>query len=254
MDRNDLLFWTDILSDHAMFQVNALSYKEAKFIAEAERFHYFFKNSNESIRHGQNIDMHVLESNTSNFINFKKKIIVSLLNHSILINFSPSFINHMINEANEFLGLFHPLPQSENVESSFGASLESPLKPPSLYTKIWLADASGHASTMASFLDLSETFLIQQAEYFKFTFDNLVKKASEINMTGENLKTDINTDLLKEETIGTLEEFIKFCEKTGELLDKKTIMGIGTFSSAVTNHFIKEHRYFINKIMHKTVG
>ena len=262
MDRNDLLFWTDILSDHAMFQANALSYKEAKFIAEAERFHYLFKSSNESIQQGQNVDMHILENNTSRFIDFKKKIIINLLNHNILINFSPSFVNHMVNEANEFLGLFHAPSRPQKTEPSLNSSITSVSGPSAghspasypLYIKIWLADASGHASALASFLDLAETPSIQQGEYFKFAFDNLGKKASEISMIAENLKEDVsvellkNVELLKEETINTLEEFIKYCEKTGELLDKKTIMGIGTFSSIVTNHFIKEHRYFIDKV------
>ena len=231
---NDLLFWTDILSDHAMFQSNAFSHSEENYITEAERFNQIFKRYHQTILSQKTADLHALENDTINFINFKKTIIHNLLHHNILINFSPSFVNHMVNEADEFLNILR-----------MG---RCPLEKPPHYIKTWLADASGHAVTLSSFLDLAETTTINHAQFYKDTFDKLEKKASEISMIGENLKAKINPELLKEETIEILNEFIKFCMTIGEQLDKKKIMSTGTMSSAITNHFIKEHRYVINKL------
>lgn len=236
MERIDLLFWTDILSDHAKFQINALSSKEEKYIAEAKNFKELFKKYNELITSGQNIDMRVLENDTAKFIAFKKKIIYELLNHNIAINFSPSFVNHMVNEANEFLDMLHS-----------GTCAEKTEEPP-LYIKIWLADASGHASTLSSFMDLAEVPLIHQAELFKELFDKLGKKASEIDMIQKNLGIGVDIRLLTSETVEILQEFIDFSRKIGELLDNKKIMAIGTLSSDITSHFIKEHKYFIDKL------
>ena len=236
MTRNDLLFWTDILSEHAMFQTNAFSYKEERFIAEAEKFHQIFKSYNQVILSGNNVDLRTLESDTIRFIDFKKKLIFGLLQHQVKINFSPSFINHMLNEADEFLSILRSGSCPVKTENA------------ALYIKTWLADASGHASTLSAFLDLAETPSIRKAEFFKNVFDNLDKKASEISMISGNLKTKINIELLKEEVIEALNAFIQFCAKTGELLDNNKIMSAGTLSSMITNHFINEHKYFIHKI------
>jgi len=236
MDNNDLLFWTYILAEHAMFQTNAFSHKEEIYIVEAENFNHTFKMYNQAIASNQSIDLQTLENDTINFIGFKKKIIAGLLQHKVLINFSPSFINHMVNEADEFLSILR-----------FGTC---PVKTenPTLYIKTWLADASGHASTLAAFIDLAETPSIQCAKSFKHTFDRLCKKASEMHMISENLQTNVNIELLKEEVTEALNEFIQFCFTTGKLLDKKQIMSAGTLSSDITNHFINEHQYFMYKL------
>ena len=236
MDKYDLLFWTDILSEHAKFQINAFSHKEGNYISTAERFYHNFIKYNQTIEYGKNVDMYALENDVIKFISFKKEIIFNLLHHNILINFSPSFINHMVNEANEFLGMFRSGICPEKTQN------------PSLYIKIWLADASGHASTLSAFLDLAEVPNIQHAEFFKDMFDKLGKKASEITMIKENMETHVDVSFLKEETIEALDEFILYVEKIGELLDSKRIMSVGTMSSEITTHFVKEHRYFINKL------
>ncbi|MCL2285352.1 MAG: DUF2935 domain-containing protein [Firmicutes bacterium] len=236
MDNNDLLFWTYILAEHAMFQANAFSYKEEKYIAEAEKFHNTFSIYNQAISANRSIDLHALENDTVSFISFKKKIIADLLQHSVLINFSPSFINHMVNEADEFLSILR-----------FG-TCPAKTENPTLYIKTWLADASGHASTLSAFLDLVETPTIRRAQSFENIFDNLGKKASEMSMIGENTQVNLNVELLKEEVTETLNDFIQFCITTGQLLDKKQIMAAGALSSEITNHFVNEHHYFLHKI------
>lgn len=236
MEKIDLLFWTDILSDHAMFQINAFSPKEERYIVEAEKFYGQFKRYNKLITIGQNVDMRTLESDTARFISFKKKIVYELLNHNIAINFSPSFINHMVNEGDEFLNMFHSRNCPEKIQDLH------------LYINTWLADASGHASTLASFIDLAEAPSIKKANFFKTMFDDLIKKSSEIHMIQKNLEIDVDTRLLAVETIEMLQEFIEFSQKIGELLNSKKLMSVGTLSSDITNHFIKEHKYFIEKI------
>jgi len=219
-----------------MFQTNAFSHKEEKYIAEAEKFHQTFSIFNQALLSQRSIDLHTLEKDTECFIDFKKKIIFDLLQHNVLINFSPSFINHMVNEADEFLSILH------------SGTCPKETKNTTLYIKTWLADASGHASTLSASLDLAETFTIRQAQSFENIFDKLGKKASEMNMISDNLKIDINIELLKEETAEVLNKFIQFCITTGELLDNKKIMSTGTLSSQITNHFIHEHQYFLHKI------
>ncbi len=236
MNKEDLMFWTDILSDHAFFQINAFSPKEEKHINIAKQFYTIFKTANHHVsKEGINIDLDSLENQVKNFISFKKNIVYELLNRNILINFSPSFINHMINEAKEFESLFH---------------YDSPkdTKNPPVYIKHWILDASGHASTIMGSLDAAETSYINSAEFYKIKFDKLHKKVSEMEMIHDNLKSQMDYDHLINEIIVSLDKFITLCENLGKLLDRCKIMSMGTFSPMVTSHFVKEHIYFIDKL------
>ncbi|MCL1787247.1 MAG: DUF2935 domain-containing protein [Defluviitaleaceae bacterium] len=236
MDHNDLLFWTYILADHALFQSNAFSHKEAAHIETAEQFYHAFITYNQAFSQKQSVDLHALEEETVRFIDFKKQIVAGLLRHQVLIGFSPTFINHMINEADEFLSILR-----------FG-TCPAKTENGALYIKTWLADAYGHARTLAAFLDLAETPSIKEAQAYKNTFGRLGKKASEMYMIHENLGAGIDLALLKEEVTDALNGFNQLCQATGRLLDAKKIMCVGTLSSEVTNHFVNEHMYFMHKM------
>ena len=235
MDHNDLLFWTYILADHAMFQANAFSYKERTHIETAEAFHHIFTTYNQAISAKQSIDLTALENDTARFINFKKEIITGLLSHNLRIGFSPTFINHMVNEGAEFLHILQ-------------AACPAKTQDPAQYIKKWLADAYGHAFTLAASIDLAETSTIHQAKGFATSFNRLYKKAGEIQTLSKNLGATPDLALLKEETATMVEAFTQFCFTAGGLLDSKQLMSTGTLSSEMTNHFINEHTYFLHKM------
>ena len=237
IDRSDLIFWTDILTDHATFQINAFSPKEEAYIREALNFQVTFDQYHKAAQATMDAPtLNYLMHDVAKFIDFKKDLIANLMQCNVLINFTPGFINHMVNEASEFLSLL-----SENTTCA------TKTKYPSTYIKTWVADAGGHAAAIIASLDHAETLLLENAQHYKTKFDNLCKKSMELEMIQDNLE-QANYFLLKAETLATLKHFIAFCKELSTLLDNCNILSAGTFGSAMTNHFIKEHEYVIKKL------
>ena len=237
IDRADLIFWTDILTDHARFQISAFAPSEETYIREAMNFQLTFEQYHQAAQTTMDsASLSYLMHDVAKFIDFKKAIITNLLQCNVQINFTPGFINHMVNEASEFLSLL-----SENTTCA------AKTKHPATYIKIWAADAAGHTAAIIANLDPAETLLIENTQHYKTKFDNLCKKSMELEMIQANLG-HTNYHLLKAETLAALKHFITFCQELSTLLDNCNILSSGTFSAAITNHFIKEHEYVIRKL------
>ena len=115
--------------------------------------------------------------------------------------------------------------------------------------KIWLADGSGHAAGLMSFLDPAETLITVEVQMFKEKFDKLFIKASELEMMLNWADSfDGALLLLAEETVEWLENFTVFLEKLKELRAQCKILGNGTLSPIIPDHFMREHIYFVSKI------
>ena len=239
--REDLLFWTSIMRDHAIFQIETLAPKEKAYIQTSMYFRDFFQQMFMQLETSEDINMQYpkLLQGLLCFIDHKKKILKGLLTCNLQINLSPSLINHQINEAMEFKAIL-TMPKLEHTNRA--AELAN-------YIKIWLADGIGHAASLMAFLDPTESLLVEKAKEFKTVFTNLSIKADEshIMLSRTGLK-DGSLKLLAEEAIEWLEKFICFLEKIKSLRHKCKAMGIGSFSPLIPDHFIREHMYFISKI------
>lgn len=80
-------------------------------------------------------------------------------------------------------------------------------------------------------------------------FDMLIIKASELEIMV--MKTGIEDEvlmLLAEETIEMLEKFTAFVGKFKDLRSNCMLLGFGTLSPIVPDHFIREQMYFVSKI------
>ncbi|MGE4284497.1 MAG: DUF2935 domain-containing protein [Clostridia bacterium] len=239
--KNDLLFWTGIMRDHAMFQINALAPKEIQFIQHASYYRDFFQRVHDEVGKADNWRplLPNLMQGLSCFIEFKKMILRGLLTCGLQINLPPSNINHQINEAMEFQSLLlMPLQQCMVKNMNLAG-----------YIKVWMADSIVHAASLISFLDASEGILVDEATKYKMIFDKLFTKASELEMmlnkTGFN---DGALGFLAEEAIEHLDKFNCYLEKLRDLRSKCKVLAIGTLLPLIPDHFIREQRYFIAKI------
>ncbi|MCX7922013.1 MAG: DUF2935 domain-containing protein [Clostridia bacterium] len=245
--REDLLFWTGIMRDHAMFQLSTLAPKETMYIQHATYYRDFFQRMMCELE--RTCDWRVLQPTLLQglicFIEFKKTLLRGLLTCCLQINLSPSLINHQINEAMEFEALLTtPVVPCVNK----GAALAE-------YTKIWLTDSIGHAASIPAFLDPSEALLAEEAEKFKMKFDKLFIKASELQLMLDRTGLQDGTlELLAEETIEWMSKFICYLEKLKELRAKCKALAIGTMLPLIPDHFIREHRYFIRKLKMYMMG
>lgn len=240
--QNEIEFWTRILRDHAEFQYTSLSPIETEAINKAGYFMKLFEEINADARSDTNKSKNICNCKTAviQFIKFKRVMLTKLMTCSIKLRMPPSFLNHMINEALEFL---HVLDLADGTEN-YNTVLEN-----IRIHKIWLPDASGHASTVAADLDPMETDLIKNAEEFVKRFDNLFKKAYEMYKMYE--RTGLENGALQyfnQEVIICLSEFIRFLDKVEVLKTECRIFSSGTFSPLIPNHMIREEMYYVNKI------
>lgn len=236
----ELLFWSGIMRDHAVFQVNALAPNEQMYLQYSMYYRDFFEQMIVELENTR--DYKPLVSNLLQglqcFIEYKRMLLKALTMCDIKMNLPPSLINHQINEAMEFLALLTTPQQCLcNMMNLAG------------YIKMWLVDGIGHAAAISGFLDPSEELLQQQAVKFKMIFGKLQIKASElemiINKTGLQ---DGSLKLLADESIGWMCKFIHYLDKVRTLRGNCQVLGFGTFSPQIPDHFIREHEYFITKI------
>ncbi|MDF2890677.1 MAG: hypothetical protein K0R80_1044 [Clostridia bacterium] len=242
--KDELLFWTSIMKDHANFQVDAFAPKEEVYIENSTYYMNFFSQIHEEIEGSDNLNqiypklLHSLRC----FIDYKRTILKNQLTCSIAINLPPTAINHQINEANQFLMVFSS-PAPEHMDKNMRTMLFSE------QLKLWAADSAGHAALMTSFLEPVEGTYIQQALNFKMSFEKLTIKASELQMM--LMYTDLENGTLMQlgqEEIEYMTDFIRFCEKIKELRQACKVMAQGTFTPLVPDHFIREHMHWIMKI------
>lgn len=235
-----IYFWSGIMRDHAEFHIINLSFREREFIQAAQ----YYKNSFISIQNEaaaikapsdvQSLVKRVLPL-LATFISFKQIVLRKLLQCDIELGLTPTFINHMINEAMEFYREMCNIHTSKKM---------NPTAENILLHKIWLPDASGHAAAIMSDLDPAEALLIKEGEKFKKTFDNLFIKATELGQMLERacLK-DGSLELLNEEAEKKISEFICYLEKIKILREKCKAMG--AIKPLIPDHMIREEKYYL---------
>lgn len=234
-------FWLQILGDHSRFILNALSPKETDFIAEAKEFIMLFDELSEKSRKSiSSEDLHHLNykvySAAMKIRQFKLIIISKQIVSKININLTPTFINHMINELEEYLSILNDLIQGK----------VSPIKDINLHL-LWLSDGTGHADAIASTLDMTHKELIKTSKEYSEVFTNLYLQSIEFKgytRTGicefpALAKLNINAD----EVMNCFKNFLKELEV--DVSDKKIL---GTIYPLMLNHMFREECYYLTKL------
>lgn len=240
-------FWTGIMRDHAEFLLMSLSSRETEPVRMAQYFKSIFLDLNAEAKALINTKDGLASANLAKktepvlikFIEFKKLILRRLLQCNIEIGFPPSFINHLINEAMEFMRDLNAI----QLEPSNLNPVEEMIQ----LHKIWLPDAAGHAASIASDLDPVEFNYIMEAEEFKKTFNHLFLKANELGIMLERTG-HANGALMwfNMEVEIRLSTFICFLEKIREL--RETCRILGTINPLIPDHMIREEKFFIANI------
>jgi len=244
--RYEIEFWTSILRDHAKFQYISLSPKETEYIETAKQFMDLFDDYHKKILSSNITDEQVANLVSDNktavtrFVQFKKMMMSKLMTCDIELAMSPTFLNHMINEAMEYYRVLSIADETLRCNKV--------LENLRLH-KVWLPDASGHAKHIASQLDGVESIYIDIACDFEMVFDKLFKKAYEMYMMFDRTGLDdgglnqFNIDVIR-----TLEEFIVFLDTIRSLKANCRVYSNGTFSELIPDHMIREEEYYISKV------
>lgn len=239
-------FWMQVLGDHSRFLHDSLASSESERIAKTQQFISIFDRLLDSAR--QPLEPNQLISIVQEGKNageqlrvFKLDIIKDQLVGKVKIGLTPSFINHMVNELEEWLRVSSFLVEGKSVPPTHALH----------HHLIWLLDAAGHAGGLVSNLDRVEKDLLQKSEKFVKEWEDFYLKAVE---TVGFLRTSqyefpalsrFNSDVELEMKI-----FKGFLEELEEMQLNKEILGVLT--PLMADHMAREECYYLIKLAQVT--
>lgn len=234
-------FWLRVMEEHALFIHDALASKENK---DQEKTFYFM-NGFYTLRSD------LQELNPSNAISFAKKaeeltkemrdyklsILERQLKGNVVIHLTPTFINHMVNELEEYILILDYLKQGET----------PPIFHELHHHLLWLRDASGHASSINDKLDGVEKRLKEKSFSFAHHFEQFYMKAIELtdylrtNETSFPALKRFNHDVEIE-----LNLFKVFLHELEEMELSAEVLS--SFTASMADHMAREEHYYLSKV------
>lgn len=219
-------FWITVVHDHLTFMKESLRGKQDKKLEQLLREATSLSNGGD-IRNVLDLCKRVKQVK----LDLLNKVLVST-NVSTL---TPTFISHMINEIDEGISILSCIDEIGSC----------PQENTALHLhKLWLLDAKGHAITVASLLDPTETSKIKEALKFGEQFDYLFSRCLEFigflraAPKGFPRIKDLNNeaDMAMNLFVGLLKEL----EMNGVL---------GSLTKLMVNHMIMEEEYYLKKLV-----
>ncbi|SEQ14004.1 protein of unknown function [Piscibacillus halophilus] len=168
---------------------------------------------------------------------FKFSIIRRQLNGEIGIHLSPTFINHMVNELEEYLLVISYLKEGE----------APPIFHELHHHLVWLADAAGHAGAINDELDKVEQRLKEKSEKFAKHFDDFYIKA--VELTGylrANISSFPALNRFNDDVEVEIKLFQTFLHEVEEMELSDTVLS--TFSALMADHMYREECYYLMKL------
>lgn len=234
-------FWLRILGDHSRFIHDSLYPSEKEDIAKATQFIHLFDQLRTQSKQQNAATILPFTNEVEDAVNqlkaFKLSIIKRHITSQMKIHLTPSFINHMVNELEEFQRIIGYLKQG-HIPPIFN-ELHHHL--------LWLSDASGHAGAINDRLDGVERRLKEKSEKFTKHFDDFYLKA--VELTGF-LRTNVhrfpslskfNKDVEIEMSI-----FKTFLHELEEM--ELNAQSLGILSPLMADHMAREEQYYLMKL------
>lgn len=239
-------FWLQIMGDHSTFILDSLSPSELKDIDTAKKFRNDFNlllgeaRTLSGLEHaGMLTDK--AERLTNNLKKFKLSLLERLIFKNVKIHLSPTFLNHMVNELEEY----------ERILRYFKKEEAPPISHELHHHLLWLLDASGHAGAIKDQLDATEKVLRKTSGEFNKQFDHLYLKAVEL---AGYMRTQVYQfpalQRMNREVKLEIETFQMFLEEILELDISEQVLG--TFPALMADHMFREECYYLTKLAEST--
>jgi hypothetical protein len=234
-------FWLQVLGDHSRMLLNSFSPEETEDVKKARYFINLFDNLLSKARmdlpKDEIDDLTLVAYNAAQEIrNFKLGILKRQIAGNVKINMVPTFINHMVNEVEEYLFILCSILQ-------MGYTEVNPLH----HHLLWLLDGSGHAYGISADLDMVEKAYIEKSRAFAKNFDNLYLKSVEMHgymRTG--LARFSSLDQLTQEAYNSMSDFKDYLKELFTLVKDKKILG--SIMPLVLDHMYREECYYLTKL------
>jgi hypothetical protein len=234
-------FWLKVLRDHSIFLEGALHHKEKEDIAKAVHFKEYFIKELEKLPSLSKDQLRQLSKQVAPQVKalkeFKLSIIKRQLQGKIKIHFGPTFINHMVNELEEYEKVLGYLKNGEG----------PPIFHELHHHLLWLSDAAGHAGAISGTVDLAEKDLRQKGLIFEKQFNEFYLKAVELaNYLRANIRTFPALRKFNDDVDIEIRLFQIFLEELEEMEMKEE--ALGSFSAQMADHMYREESYYIQKV------
>lgn len=235
-------FWLQIMGDHARFILQALAPAETENIEKAQYFRDVFDRQLKEARSSLS-DAALEHLNRSayrsieEFRAFKLHLIRGHLTGKIRIGLSPSFINHMVNELEEYWRVLKTLMSGR----------PAPQFHPVHHHLLWLQDGFGHAASIAAETDFAEKRLIERSRAFEKTFIDFYLKAVEMaGFLRTNLQQFPALSRFNRQVELEMLAFQKFLKELEEM--ELSAEMLGTLTPLMADHMYREECYYLTKL------
>ncbi|MEH7125704.1 DUF2935 domain-containing protein [Bacillus sp. JJ1773] len=235
-------FWLQVLGDHARFIHDSLAPSEKEFIHEANYFIQVFDQLLGRVGVGNLQDLTVeADEEAKKIRQFKLTILERHLVGKVKIHLGPTFMNHMVNEVDEYLLLLKYLKNGE----------AAPVFHELHHHLLWLLDAAGHAGAISDNMEHPEKKIKKLSDEFTKDFEAFYLKAVELtgflrtNLTAFPALKKFNKDVSLE-----MKLFMNFLDEIEELRLSKE--ALGTFSALMADHMFREECYYLTKLAEST--
>jgi hypothetical protein len=238
-------FWLRVLHEHAQFIHDSLYPSEELDIVKSKEFMDTFDILLDEADRLSNNNVIAFtkkaETSTEKLKEYKLSIIRRQLYGEIRIHLSPTFLNHMVNELEEYILIMGYLKEGK----------AAPIFHELHHHLIWLADASGHAGAIHDELDGVEKRLKKKSQEFVKHFDQFYLKAIELtgylraNISSFPALKRFNNDVEVEMNL-----FRTFLHEIEEMELSETVLS--TFSALMADHMYREECYYLTKLAEST--
>ncbi|WP_434088001.1 DUF2935 domain-containing protein [Cytobacillus solani] len=235
-------FWLQVLGDHARFLHDSLAPQETELIDAANYFIQTFDQLLGRIEVDHLIELSVrAEEESLKLREYKLTIIERHLVGKVTIHLGPTFINHMVNELDEYVLLLKYLKKGE----------VPPVFHELHHHLIWLLDAAGHSGAISDNMDRIEKKIKSVSDGYTKDFEAFYLKA--VEMVGF-LRTGVTSfpalDRFNNDIAAEMKLYMNFLHEIEELeLSKEAL---GTFAPLMADHMYREECYYLTKLAETT--
>lgn len=231
---SEMAFWLGIMRDHAMFIRENLGPNERQWVESAEKLRYVFEDLLAGV---QTVTREEAVCAAENLITLKSRLLMLLLKCGLVIHLQPSDLNHMINEAQEFLRVLGRLPAP-------------PADPPASLlhlNRLWLSDAAGHSAMLYRVLDPHEYRLLMELQQYENAFNCLfIESYGKTEMYGAVRDDFPSLYGMENDARGVVQTHIDLLKSLENQIGSCTVQNNGT--PLLPNHMIREETYFLNRV------
>lgn len=241
-------FWLQVLGDHARFIHDILSPREDREVARARHFVEVFDGLlKEARRPDVGAHLHLLTQHAIDYAEQIREFKLHLLRRHLLGEISillpPTFLNHTVNEVEEYIRILRCLLAGDT----------PPPVHPIHHHLLWLSDAAVHADIIKNNLDFVEKDLITRSKRFSHHFEAYYLKALEL---AGYLRTSVDQfpalDRFNHMVGFEMRLFLDFLHEIEEMELSDQVLG--ALSVLLPDHMAREECYYLIKLAQTSDG